>query len=139
VPPPALLVFDASNRDQCEVVRSKTSTPLQALVMLNDPQVLEASRVLAEKFVADKRSDKEKLGDIFRLIVCRRPDSKELTLLENYLVKERQEFARNPQRAAGFITAGEFRKNEILDKTETAAFMQLIHTIYNLDESGNKY
>ncbi|HSF45618.1 MAG TPA: PSD1 and planctomycete cytochrome C domain-containing protein [Chitinophagaceae bacterium] len=139
VPPPALLVFDASNRDQCEVVRSKTSTPLQALVMLNDPQVLEASRVLAEKFVQDKRSDKEKVTEIFRLIVCRIPSRKELNLLQDYLVKERQEFAKNPQRAASFITTGEFRRNEILDKTETAALMQLIHTIYNLDESGNKY
>jgi hypothetical protein len=139
VPPPALLVFDASNRDQCEVVRSKTSTPLQALVLLNDPQVLEASRVLAEKYVQDKRSDKEKVTEIFRLIVCRIPTRKESGLLEDYLVKERQEFAKNPQRAASFITAGEFRRNEILDKTETAALMQLIHTIYNLDESGNKY
>ncbi|HEX5667546.1 MAG TPA: PSD1 and planctomycete cytochrome C domain-containing protein [Chitinophagaceae bacterium] len=139
VPPPALLVFDASNRDQCEVVRSKTSTPLQALVLLNDPQVLEASRVLAERFVTDKRSDKEKITDIFRLIVCRIPTSKEFKLLQDYLVRERQEFAKNPQRAASFITAGEFKRNEILDKTETAALMQLIHTIYNLDESGNKY
>jgi hypothetical protein len=139
VPPPALLVFDASNRDQCEVVRSKTSTPLQALVLLNDPQVLEASRVLAEKFVQDDRSDKEKITDIFRLIVCRTPTSKEFNMLQGYLVKERQEFAKNPQRAASFITAGEFKRNEILNKTETAAMMQLIHTIYNLDESGNKY
>jgi hypothetical protein len=59
--------------------------------------------------------------------------------LQDYFVKERQEFSKNPQRAASFITAGEFRRNEILDKTETAALMQLIHTIYNLDESGNKY
>jgi hypothetical protein len=139
VPPPALLVFDASNRDQCEVVRSKTSTPLQALVLLNDPQVLEASRVLAEKFVADKRTDKEKIRDIFRLIVCRLPTSKELGLLEDYLDKERKGFVKEPDRAAKFITAGEFRRNEILDKSETAALMQLIHTIYNLDESGNKY
>ncbi len=73
VPPPALLVFDASNRDQCEVSRSSTSTPLQALVMLNDPQVLEAARVLAEKYGADKRSTDEKLTEIFRRIMCRHP------------------------------------------------------------------
>ena len=53
VPPPTMLMFDASNRDQCEVRRIGTNTPLQALVMLNDPHVLEASRVFAEKLMQD--------------------------------------------------------------------------------------
>ena len=56
VPPPSMVMFDASNRDQCEVRRLKTNTPLQALIMMNDPTVLEASRVLAEKISADNIS-----------------------------------------------------------------------------------
>ena len=51
VPPPSMILFDASNRDQCEVKRSQTNTPLQALMMMNDPTVLEASRVLAQKLM----------------------------------------------------------------------------------------
>ena len=51
VPPPSMAIFDASNRDQCEVKRLKTNTPLQALMMMNDPTVLEASGVLAQKLV----------------------------------------------------------------------------------------
>ena len=59
-PPPSMMIFDASNRDQCEAKRSNTNTPLQALTMLNDPTVLEASRVLAEKITlsSEKLSDK---------------------------------------------------------------------------------
>src|SRR4028118_256560 len=51
VPPPGLMIFDGSNRDQCEVQRSRTNTPLQALVMMNDPTVLEASLALADKLL----------------------------------------------------------------------------------------
>jgi hypothetical protein len=139
VPPPALLVFDASNRDQCEVVRSSTSTPLQALVMLNDPQVLEASRVLAEKYAADKRTSDEKVKEVFQLIMCRKPTDKEFKMLKEYLEKEKKDFIKTPVRAAQFTSHGEYKKNDGVDKAETAAMMQLIHTLYNLDESGNKY
>ncbi len=139
LPPPALLVFDASNRDQCEVVRTQTSTPLQALVLLNDPQVLEASRVLAEKYAGDKKTDDEKINDIFRLIICRKPSKKELRLLQEFLGKERALFTGDPKRADKFIKAGEYKRNEQVSATETAAWMQLIHTMYNIDESGNKY
>ena len=61
-PPPSMMLFDASNRDQCEAKRSATNTPLQALNMLNDPTVLEASRVLAQKLSAEKISVDEKIN-----------------------------------------------------------------------------
>jgi hypothetical protein len=60
VPPPSMLTFDASNRDQCEVKRVRTNTPLQALILLNDPQVLEAARVLAEKLSTENISDEQR-------------------------------------------------------------------------------
>ena len=59
VPPPVMLMFDASNRDQCEVRRISTNTPLQALIMMNDPMVLEASRVLAERLMLENLSGRE--------------------------------------------------------------------------------
>lgn len=139
LPPPSLLVFDASNRDQCEVVRSRTSTPLQALVLLNDPQILEASRVLAEKIVEEKKTEDEKIVDIFRLIICRTPTRKEMSVMKDFLSRELVLFREEPERAEKFVKVGEFRKNEALGKGETAAWMQLIHTIYNLDEAGHKY
>ena len=60
-PPPSLLIMDASTRDQCEVTRSRTNTPLQALVLMNDPQLLEAARVLAQNTANLKISEDEKL------------------------------------------------------------------------------
>ncbi len=73
VPPPSMGIFDASNRDQCEVRRLKTNTPLQALVMMNDPTVLEASRVLAQRLV---KQDQDPVTTAFRLIVAATPQKK---------------------------------------------------------------
>jgi hypothetical protein len=85
VPPASLGIFDASNRDQCEVKRLRTNTPLQALVMLNDPTVLEsASRVLAARLLQDNSSASAKVTKAFRLIMCRHPQEKELAILTAY-------------------------------------------------------
>ena len=65
VPPPNMVIFDASNRDECEVKRLETNTPLQALMMMNDPTVLEASRVLAQKLLEEKGSVDEKITKSF--------------------------------------------------------------------------
>jgi hypothetical protein len=78
VPPPAMLIFDASNRDQCEVQRSRTNTPLQALAMLNDPHVLESARVMAQEELSKKASIDDAIKTGFRKIVCRAPSKKEL-------------------------------------------------------------
>ena len=83
VPPPTLGIFDASNRDQCEVRRLRTNTPLQALLMMNDPAVLEASRVLAANLLLEESKTKDKIIKAFRLIVCRKPSDKEITVLNN--------------------------------------------------------
>src|SRR3546814_14230316 len=67
VPPPSMLIFDASNRDQCEVERQRTNTPLQALVMMNDPTVLEAARVLSGTLLQHKElSSRERIIRAFR-------------------------------------------------------------------------
>ncbi|MEI9911591.1 MAG: DUF1553 domain-containing protein [Bacteroidota bacterium] len=65
IPPPGMILFDASNRDQCEVRRLKTNTPLQALIMMNDPTVLEASRVLAQQLMSEPSSAEEKNTESF--------------------------------------------------------------------------
>jgi hypothetical protein len=136
-----MLTFDGSNRDQCEVRRSLTNTPLQALVLLNDPQVLEASRVLAERLSLDKSVDgsiSDKIEKAFRLIVCRRPDAKEKELLLPFYEKEKNKLIQSPQKVEQLLHAGEYKHLAVPDKTETAALMQVIHTIYNLEESVAK-
>ena len=138
VPPPVMLVFDASNRDQCEVNRLRTNTPLQALVMLNDPTVLEASRVFAERLMKQNLNTEEKITLAFRSIACRMPKDEELRILMNYFDEEKAKFDTTPEKATEFIRAGEFPYEDIDDVQSLAALMQIIHTIYNMEESITK-
>lgn len=139
VPPPSMLVFDASNRDQCEVNRVQTSTPLQALVLMNDPQVLESARVLAERFMKKHTDDEKMIEDIFKTIVCRKPSKNERSILLEYFNQEQQVFTSNVKRAKKFLSVGEYPRIYQSNEPKTAALMQVVHTIFNLDESSNKY
>jgi hypothetical protein len=138
VPPPSMLTFDASNRDQCEVKRVRTNTPLKALVLLNDPQVLEAARVLAEKLSVEKISDEQKIEKAFRLIICRKASEKEKQILFDYYKNERNDFSKQPAKADGSLKAGEYKHEQVSNKTEAAALMRVIHTIYNMEEAITK-
>ncbi len=136
VPPPSMAIFDASNRDICEVKRSKTNTPLQALVMMNDPTVLEASRVLAASLLRGSVTEKEKLTTAFRLIVCRKPADKELEVLTKYYEKQKQEMT--DQAAKKTLAVGEYPLDKTIDTKTLAAFMRVISAIYNLEETITK-
>lgn len=138
VPPPGMLIMDGSNRDQCEVKRGVTNTPLQALLLLNEPLMLEASRVLAERLMLEKSSEEEKIKKAFLLIVCRGSKSEELSLLTTYYKSEKEKFKQSPEKAKRFIEAGEYPHQEIKDTVSLAALMQVIQTIYNMDEAITK-
>jgi hypothetical protein len=135
VPPPSMLMFDASNRDQCEVTRLNTNTPLQALVMLNDPHVLEASRVLAEKLIRAESPIEEKIQNAFQRIICRQIKPEELTLFLEYFEEEWSFYQANQDEAGQLIEVGEYKSNIPADSAKLAALMQVIHTIYNMEEA----
>ncbi len=137
VPPPSMGIFDASNRDQCEVRRGKTNTPLQALVMMNDPTVLEASRVLAQHLLSLKTaaSDAARLTTAFRLIVCRHPTKKELTVLTDYYRDQIQLFHSRQLNASQTLNVGEYPQASTEEPETTAALMKVIELIYNLEET----
>jgi hypothetical protein len=137
-PPPALLIMDASNRDQCEVTRLRTNTPLQALVLMNDPQVLEAARVLAQNTANENISEDQKLEKLFRLILCRTPSEKEFKMLRAYFDKEKIRFKNNKQNANAFLQAGEYPQIKTKEIGETAALMQVNQMLFNLDETTIK-
>ncbi|WP_298712411.1 DUF1549 and DUF1553 domain-containing protein [Chitinophaga sp.] len=138
VPPPSMMLFDASNRDQCEVKRSATNTPLQALIMLNDPTVLEASRVYAGKLLQQGGEAEKNIRQAFRSIVCRTPSVKEVDVLAKYYVQQQSWFKARPAEAAKLLQHGEYPMAEGLDKPSWAAMMQVITTIYNLEETLSK-
>lgn len=135
VPSPVMLTFDASGRDHCEVRRLNTNTPLQALILLNDPQILEAARVLAERLMLEHTSAEEKIKKAFRLILCRNATTKETTILNNYFQDEKKSFSATPQSASDFILEGEYRHEDIKDRISLAALMQVVHTMYNMEEA----
>ena len=138
VPPPSMLTFDGANRDQCEVKRVRTNTPLQALVLLNDPQVLEAARVLAEKLEIEKISEEQRIEKAFRLIICRKAVEKEKQILFDYYKKEKDRFSQTPAKAESFLKTGEYKHEQNVNKAEGAALMQVVHTIYNMEEAITK-
>jgi hypothetical protein len=136
VPPPTMSIFDASNRDLCEVKRLKTNTPLQALMMLNDPTVLEASRVLAAKLLQEKSQPLDKIKKAFRMIVCRNPSQKELDVLNVYFTNQRSKISQ--AQATKILAVGEYPINPKMDKKLLAAMMRVVNTIYNLEETITK-
>ncbi|MCF0074152.1 PSD1 and planctomycete cytochrome C domain-containing protein [Dyadobacter sp. CY261] len=138
LPPPAMIIFDASNRDHCEVKRQKTNTPLQALVMLNDPTVLEASRVLAEQLSASPASVDAKISEVFQRIVCRKPNAGETQLLVDYYKEELSTFSKSKSKAGAALNIGDSKHGQKVDVAKAAAMMRVISTIYNMEETITK-
>ena len=135
VPPPSMILFDGSNRDQCEVKRSQTNTPLQALMMMNDPTVLEASRVLAQNLMKEDLSSDLKIKTAFHRIICRIPGVKENEILKSYYEDQLKQFRQKQLDASSTLHVGEFPFTENLDMNETAALMKVINMIYNMEEA----
>lgn len=138
VPPPKAIIFDSSNRDRCEITRNRTNTPLQALVMMNDPMILEASRVLSTK-LTEKISDPElAIEEAFKRIVCREMKSKEKSLLLDFYESELAHYQTNPEEAKKTLDVGEYPMNEAAMTPQNAALMQVIVSLYNLEETITK-
>lgn len=137
-PPPSMILFDASNRDQCEVKRTQTNTPLQALMMMNDPTVLEASRVLAERLMEENSTMEEKISKAFHRIICRTGNDKEKGILRSYYDEQLQQFKQRQLDAGATLSAGEYPQNKNLDVNTTAALMKVINIIYNMEEAITK-
>jgi Protein of unknown function (DUF1553)/Protein of unknown function (DUF1549)/Planctomycete cytochrome C len=138
VPPPSMVLFDASNRDQCEVKRSKTNTPLQALIMLNDPSVLEASRAFAQHLLTEQTGVEDKIDKAFRTIICRKATAKEKTILTNYFNDQLTLFKDKKLDAEKTLNIGASPINKQVDLATSAALMKVVSTIYNMDEAITK-
>lgn len=138
-PPPSMMIFDASNRDQCEAKRASTNTPLQALTMLNDPAVLEASRVLAENISVSNKSLEDKLEQAFETIVIRKPSRFERNKLMDYCAKQVAFFNGNAPILKNTLAVGEYKHpTKKYNEAEAAALMKTILILYNLEETITK-
>lgn len=138
-PPPGLMIFDASNRDQCETKRVSTNTPLQALIMLNDPAILEASRVLAENLSISLKSLDERVEQAFESILIRKPSKFEIEQLTKYCKSQQKYYLENPDLLKSSLNVGEFGHPETdYNLSEAGALMKTILVIYNLEEAITK-
>ena len=138
VPPPGMMTFDATSRDFCMVKRQSTSTPLQALVLLNDPQIVEASRVLAYRAVEGQQIVDDRIAMMFRLATSRKISDAELVELKAFFEKEYERFKAEPENAKSFLKTGNFEQKALLEKSEMAAYAIVANAILNLDESITK-
>jgi hypothetical protein len=137
-PPPSMTTFDATAREVCVARREATVTPLQSLVLLNDPQFVEASRTLAQRVLArHPRSTRDRIRDAFRALSGRFPDDREAAILERMFDEQYQSFARNPADALKYVRVGDSAPDPSLaaaDPAALAATTAVVNALINLDE-----
>jgi hypothetical protein len=137
-PHPSYNAFDGPERFTCQVKRQSTNTPIQALITLNDPQFLEAARVLAQNEMEKSTNTEQKIESIFLKVLNRKPLDNELFILRKVFQSETAKFKQSPQKADEFINAGVYPINKKLNKGELAAWALIAHTVMNLDESMSR-
>ncbi|MCH7903786.1 MAG: DUF1553 domain-containing protein [Armatimonadetes bacterium] len=132
-PAPNMLIFDATSREVCTVRRATTNTPLQALVLLNDPQFVEAARVLAELVLKQENTDKERIDAAFLRLAGRRPDEREADVLLATLREQRRVFRASISGSIALVDVGDTEPAIDLRATEVAAMTVTVQTIMNSD------
>ena len=138
-PHPAMVAFDAPNRDVCTVRREKTNTPLQSLVLLNDPQFVEAARVLAERMQKEAGSMLDQQIDFaFRLVTGRGVTDEERSIFARLYNSQVEKFSADAASARALLEVGEFEKDDKLDPARTAALAMVASTMFNHDEAYMK-
>jgi hypothetical protein len=134
-PPPNMAAFDAPNRETCVIQRPATTTPLQALVLLNDVQFVEASRAFAERIIGHDGKDAARLRWAFAECMSRPPTDDELVVLASALSRERQRYAEDAAAAEEYLSNGESPRNEAIPVAEHAAWSQVAALLLNLSEA----
>ncbi|MCX7701287.1 MAG: PSD1 and planctomycete cytochrome C domain-containing protein [Gemmataceae bacterium] len=134
-PPPTLATFDAPDREVCTVRRPRTNTPLQALILMNDPTYVEASRKLAERLLREADSTDERIRLAFRLCTGRLPNEQEFSILQRLFEDRRTKYRQDREAALKLLSVGESPRDEALPFEELAAWSSLASVILNLDET----
>jgi hypothetical protein len=138
-PHPQMTTFDAADRSVCTARRQATSTPLQALALLNDPQVVEAARFLGQRLLIEGGATTgERAAWAFRLVTGRTASDREVALLAAVFDEQRAEYAKDVKAAEKLLAVGESKPDAKLDKLDLAAATQLALAILNVDEAVNR-
>jgi len=132
-PPPAMLTFDAPTRECCTIRRPCTNTPLQALVLWNDEQFVEAARALAQRTLVSEGDEAAQLTLLFRRCTGRTPDARELAELGAALDGFRERYRAAPEDAAKLVHVGEAPAVDGFESAELAAWTLIASAVLNLD------
>jgi hypothetical protein len=139
VPPPALITFDAPDREKCTARRSVTNTPLQALALLNDPTYVEASRFLAARMMTQGgKTPAGRINYAFRLATGRAPDPRERAILLEQAQEALAEYRQHGEEAKALLAVGASKSDPRLNPKELAAWTTVAGIILNLDETVTK-
>jgi hypothetical protein len=137
--PPDMDAFDAPTRDTACTRRQRTDTPLQALVTMNDPQWVEASRALAERLIKQggKRPE-QRIQYLSDLVLSHDPSPQMESVLERSLDQMQEHYAADPAAARELIATGEKPHDRAIPSPELAAWTMVVSEVFNLDETLNK-
>ena len=134
-PPPQMSTFDAPSREACVVRRERTNTPLQALLLLNDPQYIEAARHLAERAILEGGSTaQERAACLFQLATLRPPEPAELREIVGVFHDRAAHYSQQPEAASKLISVGAAPAEPSIDSVELAAWTLAANVVLNLDE-----
>ncbi len=138
-PPASLATFDAPDREKCTARRAQTNTPLQALVLLNDPTYVEASRALAQRTLLEVPKDPNaRIAHAFRLATARTPTKQEIKVLRSLFDGRLKAYRLDRAGALKLLSVGEAALNPRLEIAELAAYTTVASVILNLDETITK-
>jgi len=138
VPPPSMAAFDAPEREYCQISRSRTNTPLQAFVLLHDPQFVEAARHLAGQMLKSADTDRQRIRDGFQRCHTRPPTDKETAVLLAELKARTVQYQSDPESAKQLLAVGESEVDSTLAPTELAAWTSVARVMMNLSEFVTK-
>ncbi len=138
-PPPQMNILDAPSREACTIRRERTNTPMQALMLMNDPQFFEAARAFGERAIKEGgETPKSRIVYLFETATARLPKPVEVELILKTFHAHYQELKADPEAANALIAIGESTPDEALDAVEVAAWTMIANLILNLDEVLNK-
>jgi hypothetical protein len=133
-PYPSLLTFDAPSREVCTAIRARSSTPLQSLVLMNDPVYVEAARALAQR-VINESDPQSRLEQMWRLVLARPIMSPERAILESTLARQLEKYRQDKAAAESLTSVGDLPRPKDADVSELAAWTTVASVILNMNEA----
>jgi len=136
-PPPSMAAFDAPTRENCTVRRERTNTPLQALVLMNDTQFVEAARFLAQRSLKEKSIELERLQWIFQSVLGKPASDADIKDLSEAVATFRKQFSASPKVAENLIKTGDSPLDTEVGKIELASWTMIVNILMNRDDFIN--